>query len=132
MTIGIGVIGAGVMGAAHARTLARSVRGAHVRAVYDADARRAGEIAAEVDAVVSASSLGLIADPAVEAVIIAAPDALHEELALACLAAGKPVLCEKPLAISAEGSRRVVDAEVAVGQAADSGRLHATLRSGVS
>ncbi len=116
MTIGVGVIGAGVMGASHARMIAGGVPEASVAAVYDFDPARAGQIAAEVGARVSGSSLELIADPAVDAVIIAAPDALHEELALACLAAQKPVLCEKPLATSAEGSRRVVDAEVAVGR----------------
>lgn len=116
MTVAIGVIGAGAMGAAHARTIARGVPGARVSVVCDADFERASVIAAEVGCVVSASSLELIDDPDVEAVIIAAPDAVHEELALACLAAGKPVLCEKPLAMTAEGSRRVVDAEVAVGR----------------
>jgi myo-inositol 2-dehydrogenase / D-chiro-inositol 1-dehydrogenase len=114
--LGVGVIGAGVMGASHARMIAAGVPGARVAAVYDFDVARAGEIAAEVGAMVSGSALELIADPAVEAVIIAAPDALHEEMALACVAAQKPVLCEKPLATSAEGSRRVVDAEVAVGR----------------
>lgn len=116
MTIGIGVIGAGVMGAAHVRTLTDSVPGARVTAVYDFDLDRAADVAGAVGAATSADGQALIEDGAVEAVIIAAPDPLHEELTLACLAAGKPVLCEKPLATSAEGSRRVVDAEVAAGR----------------
>jgi myo-inositol 2-dehydrogenase/D-chiro-inositol 1-dehydrogenase len=37
----------------------------------------------------------------VEAVVVASPDATHAELALACLAAGKPLLLEKPLAATA-------------------------------
>jgi myo-inositol 2-dehydrogenase/D-chiro-inositol 1-dehydrogenase len=47
---------------------------------------------------------------------VAAPDPLHEELALACLEAGRPTLMEKPLATSVEGSRRVVEAEVRLGR----------------
>jgi myo-inositol 2-dehydrogenase/D-chiro-inositol 1-dehydrogenase len=52
----------------------------------------------------------------VDAVLIAAPDPLHEELALACLDSAKPTLCEKPLATSLDGSRRIVDAEVELGR----------------
>jgi myo-inositol 2-dehydrogenase/D-chiro-inositol 1-dehydrogenase len=45
-------------------------------------------------------------------VIVASPDATHAELSLACLAPGKPVLCEKPLASSAAEALRVVESEV--------------------
>jgi predicted dehydrogenase len=41
---------------------------------------------------------------------IAAPDPLHEELTLACAAAGKHVLCEKPMATTAAAARRMVEA----------------------
>jgi myo-inositol 2-dehydrogenase/D-chiro-inositol 1-dehydrogenase len=53
----------------------------------------------------------LIADPAVEGVVIASPADTHEALVLACLAAGKPVLCEKPLAESAAACRRLADGD---------------------
>jgi myo-inositol 2-dehydrogenase / D-chiro-inositol 1-dehydrogenase len=112
----IGVVGAGRMGAAHVETLARWVPGAEVVGVYDLDLDLAKSIAGGVGAVASSSAESLIADESVEAVLVAAPDPLHEELALACLAAGKPTLLEKPLATSVEGARRVVDAEVAVGR----------------
>ena len=58
--------------------------------------------------------LSLIGSDRIEAVIIASPDATHAELTLPCLAAGKPVLCEKPLASSATDALRVVEAEVAL------------------
>jgi myo-inositol 2-dehydrogenase / D-chiro-inositol 1-dehydrogenase len=112
----IGLIGAGAMGAAHIETLARWVPRATVVSVYDADAGRAAAVAKGAGATVASSSAALVEDPDVDAVIVAAPDPLHEELALACLAAGKQTLCEKPLATSAEGSRRVVDREVEVGR----------------
>ncbi|MGI8900593.1 MAG: Gfo/Idh/MocA family protein, partial [Nocardioides sp.] len=112
----VGVIGAGAMGAAHVETLARWVPEAQVSLVHDADRARATEVAGTVGAEVATSSDQLIGSPDVDAVLVAAPDPLHEELALACLAAGKPMLCEKPLATSVEGSRRIVEAETALGR----------------
>src|SRR5262249_41534193 len=52
----------------------------------------------------------LLADKAVEAVYIATPHPFHEKMALAAIAAGKPVLCEKPIALDAESSAKVIDA----------------------
>jgi predicted dehydrogenase len=51
-----------------------------------------------------------LADPDVEGVILATPHALHEEQALAVIAAGKNLFCEKPLTMTGEGARRVVEA----------------------
>jgi myo-inositol 2-dehydrogenase/D-chiro-inositol 1-dehydrogenase len=112
----IGVIGTGAMGAAHVETLVRWVPGARVTEVYDADQVRAKEVATSAGTLTASSAEALIGSDEVDAVLIAAPDPLHEELVLACLAAGKPTLCEKPLATSVEGSRRVVEAEVALGR----------------
>ena len=115
-TVRIGVIGAGRMGAAHVETLARWVPGAEVVSVYDLDLDRAKSIADTVGALPASSAESLITDDAVEAVVVAAPDPLHEELALACLAAGKPTLLEKPIATSLVGARNVVAEEVAAGR----------------
>ncbi|CUR60862.1 putative Inositol 2-dehydrogenase 1 [metagenome] len=112
----IGVVGAGAMGTSHVRTLGGWVPGCRVSAVYDFDAARSLSVAEEAGAVSAASASDLIKSADVDAVIVAAPDPLHEELVLECLAAGKPVLCEKPLAMGAEGSHRLVDAEVAGGR----------------
>lgn len=46
----------------------------------------------------------------VEAVLVAAPPALHEELSLECLSHGAHVLCEKPLALDQVSGRRMLDA----------------------
>jgi myo-inositol 2-dehydrogenase/D-chiro-inositol 1-dehydrogenase len=112
----IGVIGTGAMGAAHIANLARWVTGAAVTQVFDVDAERAKAVADGVSASAAPTTRALIGSDDVDAVLIAAPDPLHEELALACLAAGKPTLLEKPIATSIEGSRLVVDAEVAGGR----------------
>jgi myo-inositol 2-dehydrogenase/D-chiro-inositol 1-dehydrogenase len=66
--------------------------------------------------VVAPSAEALIGSDHVDAVVIAAPDPLHEPLALACLERGLPTLLEKPVASSVEAGRRVVDAEVAAGR----------------
>jgi myo-inositol 2-dehydrogenase/D-chiro-inositol 1-dehydrogenase len=112
MSVGVGVIGTGVMGSEHARLLRRETPGAHLAGVFDADVARAQ--AAAAGATVHSDPQSLIASDRIEAVIIASPDGTHAELTLACLAAGKPVLCEKPLAPSATEALRVVQAEVAL------------------
>jgi myo-inositol 2-dehydrogenase/D-chiro-inositol 1-dehydrogenase len=112
----VGVIGAGAMGASHVATLATSVSAAEVTRVFDMDTVRATEIASSVGARACDSSDALIADADVDAVVIASPDFTHVDLVLACLRAGKPVLCEKPLALSAEEASSVVDAEVSMGR----------------
>jgi myo-inositol 2-dehydrogenase/D-chiro-inositol 1-dehydrogenase len=98
MTVRIGIIGAGVMGTDHARTMQRSVSGANVTAVTDPVQDRAGAVAAETGARCFSSAEELIASPFVDAVLIASHDTVHAEHVRACLAEGKPVLCEKPLA----------------------------------
>ena len=60
--------------------------------------------------------LKLIQDHSVDAVLIASPDDTHADMTLACLDAGKPVLCEKPLATSAEDARKVLNAETSLGR----------------
>ena len=117
MSIGIGIIGAGVMGADHARSVATAVGGAHLAALSDADADRAARVAAETGAARRhADAIALIADPAVDAVLIASPDATHAQFVLACLKAGKPVLCEKPLAATLAEAEAIIAAETALGR----------------
>jgi myo-inositol 2-dehydrogenase/D-chiro-inositol 1-dehydrogenase len=117
MSLGIGIIGAGVMGADHARTIARHVAGAHVAALSDIDQPRAAAVGAETGATrVLTDPHAVIADPGVDAVLVASPDATHADLVLACLKAGKPVLCEKPLAATAEDCLKILAAERALGR----------------
>jgi myo-inositol 2-dehydrogenase / D-chiro-inositol 1-dehydrogenase len=117
MTVRIGIIGVGIMGADHARTFVLHVPGAAVHAIYDADAKRAKEIASECGAAtVAASPEVLINDTSVDAVLIASPDATHGELTVACIAARKPVLCEKPLAPTGKECLAVIAAETKAGK----------------
>lgn len=112
----VGVIGTGAMGAFHVRTLTESVDRAQVSAVADLDPSLAAAVAESSGARVLEDPLAVVADADVDAVLIASADATHEPLVLACLAEGKPVLCEKPLAPTAEAAQRIVAAEVEKGR----------------
>lgn len=113
MVVRVGVIGTGVMGSDHARLFATEIGGATLVAVADPDQARAQ--AAARGARVFADAYGLIADPGIDAVVIASPDPTHDGLVRACLDVGKPVLCEKPLALTADQALQIVRAERATG-----------------
>jgi myo-inositol 2-dehydrogenase / D-chiro-inositol 1-dehydrogenase len=112
----IGVIGTGSIGTDHVRRLTGRVAGARVAAVFDVDTARAAAVAATAGAVTHREAHDVIDDPAVEAVLVASPGDTHADLALACIAAGKPVLCEKPLATTSGAALKVVEAEVTYGR----------------
>lgn len=77
----------------------RALPGASISRVHARNPAKAAEFAARwaPTAVASSSLDELLNDPAVDAVYIATPHAQHGEAIRACLLAGKPVLCEKPL-----------------------------------
>ncbi|HMM96941.1 Gfo/Idh/MocA family oxidoreductase [Phycicoccus sp.] len=108
----VGVVGVGIMGTDHAERLASRIAGARLVAVADPDRVRATALADRLGTEVLADPLALVASPDVDAVVLASPGFAHEEQVLACLAARKPVLCEKPLTMDDESSLRVVRAEV--------------------
>ena len=105
------------MGADHARIIATQVPGAVLQVVCDADAARASAIAAETGAKRSDTDpKAVIAAADVDAVLVASPDATHGTLTIASIAAGKPVLCEKPLAPATAECLAVMEAEVKAGR----------------
>lgn len=116
MTLRVGVIGVGRIGAAHARDLATGVAGATVSAVYDVDATRAAFLAQELGARALATPADLVASADVDAVVVASPDALHPEHVRLCLAQDTPVLCEKPLAPVVADALAIVETEAALGR----------------
>lgn len=116
-TVRIGVIGTGGMGGRHINNLAREVAAANVVALMDVDEARLQEVAAACGASHTfTDAQALIEHPDVEAVLIASPDRFHAEQACACIAVGKPVLCEKPLGTTAAEALQVVETEVASGR----------------
>ena len=116
MTIRVGVIGTGNIGTSHARDLATRVSGSTVSVLYDFDQDRAAALADELGATAVPTFQDVIDSDDVDAVLIASPDDFHAEQALAALAAGRQILCEKPLAPVEADALRVIDAEVALGR----------------
>lgn len=116
MPVRVGIIGVGVMGAEHARLLSQEVSGAEVAMVFDVDAQRAAAVAAASGAGVHDDPMVLIKDDQVDVVLVASSDQTHEPFVLAAIAAGKPVLCEKPLASDLDGCARILDSEAEIGR----------------
>lgn len=89
---------------------AAASRNGAVVAIASRDGVRAREVAERLGiARAHASYEALLADPSVDAIYNALPNALHAEWTLLAAAAGKPVLCEKPLAATSDEARAVVD-----------------------
>jgi myo-inositol 2-dehydrogenase/D-chiro-inositol 1-dehydrogenase len=105
---GIALLGAGRMGQVHASAI--TAAGARVATIFDT-AREAGEaLAARTGARLAQTAADAMADASVDAVVIATSSDTHVELVLAAVEAGKPVLCEKPLASSFAATRRCLAA----------------------
>ena len=115
MTLRIGVIGTGMIGQDHIRRLTSVLSGAQITAVSDIDRDRAAA-AAPQGAQVFDTPQALIRSDAVQAVVICSWGPAHEEQLLDCIAAGKPVFCEKPLVTSEQAALRVMQAEVSHGK----------------
>lgn len=111
MRYGVGVIGAGPGSASlHVPTLAR-VAEFSLRHVSDGGSGRARAIAESRGACYSVGIEEILAAPDVDVVVISSPPHLHARHVLAAIAAGKrAILCEKPLAVSAEQAHEVIEA----------------------
>ena len=114
----IGIIGCGGIGQEHARRLHHTLQGARVVALNDINrpATEAFNVAAGLGAKVYDHYQDVIQAADVDALLIASWGPAHEEQVLACIDAGKPVFCEKPLATTAAGALRIVEAEVRAGR----------------
>ena len=111
MTVRIGMIGPGGMGQAHIDRIHTVIAGGRVVAVSDVDEVRAKEVAGRIGATAFPDSASLISSDDVDAVMICSYGPAHEVDVLACIAAGKPVLCEKPLTPTAAAALRIMEAE---------------------
>jgi myo-inositol 2-dehydrogenase / D-chiro-inositol 1-dehydrogenase len=109
--LGVALIGSGRMGSYHGETVSRRLPGARLVAVADPAPGAADKLATALDAdraYTDAAQLWI--DPAVDAVVIAAPARFHADLVVAAARAGRSVFCEKPMALSLADADRAIDA----------------------
>lgn len=95
-----GIIGTGSIGQLHAHAI-RAIPGAALHSVHHPDPAKAAEISTRFGVPCVSSLQQFLADPALEIVTIGTPSGAHLDPAVAALRAGKHVICEKPLEITA-------------------------------
>ncbi|MEY9775404.1 Gfo/Idh/MocA family oxidoreductase [Arthrobacter sp. MW3 TE3886] len=116
LPVRIGLIGSGWMGAFHAESIARRVPGAVLAAIADPNLESAGALADALGTTkVTADAADLLADPAIDAVVIASPARFHSSLIGQAAAAGKHVFCEKPAGQGLQELGAALDAVAAAG-----------------
>jgi predicted dehydrogenase len=110
----VAIAGTGFIGAVHARSA--RLAGARLVGVAASTPERAAQAASELHAERAfASAEELVGAEGVDVLHICTPNHLHLPLAEAALAAGKHVICEKPLALDADGALRLTQAAAATG-----------------
>ncbi len=108
MALSLGIIGAGSIGTVHATTARRL--GIPVRLVWDVEPSKGRALAAAIPGLRAVPGLdALLADPSVDAVVVATPNDCHAEIAIRALRAGKHVLLEKPMATSVAECDRIIE-----------------------
>lgn len=99
--LGVGVIGVGEMGRRHAENMRRQVPEARLIAIADVSAQRVKQVADELEIEHAYSSIEeMLERKDIDAVLIATPDKFHAAGIKAAAAAGKDILCEKPIALT--------------------------------
>ena len=113
----IGVVGAGAIAQLTHLPLLSRMRGAKLVAVCDNDRAKARALADRFDIDDTYIDIeDLLESGDLQAVVVATPNHLHEPHVLSALAAGLDVLCERPLAMSARGVERIVNAAARAGR----------------
>lgn len=109
--IRVGLIGAGGIGSFHGESLAQRVPGATLAAVADPAPGVAERVAASLGCPqVTLEPAELLADPSIQAVVIAAPPSVHADLIEAASGASKAVFCEKPMGLTLADADRAIEA----------------------
>lgn len=109
--VSVGLIGAGRIGSFHAETVARRLTNATLVAIADPAPGAAAKLADKLDCPLAYSDVAeMIANPEIEAVIIASPARFHTNLAVEAANAGKAVFCEKPMALTLADADRAIEA----------------------
>jgi len=109
--LGVGVLGVGEMGRRHAENLRRQVPEAELVAIADVDHARARRVASELEVQHAFGSFeDMLGRKDIHAVLIATPDKFHAQCIRTAAAAGKDILCEKPIALTLEDAASALKA----------------------
>jgi myo-inositol 2-dehydrogenase / D-chiro-inositol 1-dehydrogenase len=112
----VGVIGAGAIGRLHSENLAMGIAGTRLSGIADVNASAAQNLASRLGVTKVFTDYGqLLADPEIDAVVVATPPFLKKEITLAAAEMKKHVFCEKPMTLSLE------EAEVMIASVKNSG-----------
>ncbi|MCL2874421.1 MAG: Gfo/Idh/MocA family oxidoreductase [Defluviitaleaceae bacterium] len=104
----VGIIGFGGMGHYHFLSMSNYSK-TKVKGIFDIDPKR-NEFAKSLGLTAYTSSDALFADPEIDIVIIASTNDVHKEHSINSLAAGKHVICEKPVTITSSDLQEIIDA----------------------
>lgn len=118
--LSVAIVGAGGIGRIRAKSILESKRG-HVSCVADVDWGRANELATLSSALATVDWHEVVSNREVDAVVVSTPTKFHAEIAIGALQAGKHVLCEKPLARTADEADQIVEAARLAGRVLKTG-----------
>lgn len=110
----VGLIGCGFMGSMHANCY-KNIEGVRLVALADLRSEKAKELAKGTDAAIFSDGMDLIAEADVDIIDICLPTYLHAEYALAAMDKAKYVFVEKPVALTVEEGRRLIEKSKATG-----------------
>lgn len=111
----IGIIGTGMIARIHAQAVS-AIAGATLHSVYNHRLPKARAMAAEYDIPAFDDLAAFLADPELDLVTVCTPSGAHFDPAMAALAAGKHVICEKPLEVTTARVDAMIAAAVAAGK----------------
>lgn len=107
--VGVAVVGAGYWGPNLIRNMSEAP-GAELRAICDQDEKRLKDVGRRYPGVSLVTNFeALLADPKISAIVLATPASAHAAMGIRAMEAGKDVLVEKPLAVSGDECRRLID-----------------------
>jgi inositol 2-dehydrogenase len=114
--LGIGVLGVGAMGKRHAENIRRLVPEARLIAVADVAADQARQVATELEIEHGFATFeDMLERKDIDCIVIATPDKFHAQAIRTAAAAGKQILCEKPLALSLADAHAALEAVAKAG-----------------
>ncbi|MBP3360481.1 MAG: Gfo/Idh/MocA family oxidoreductase [Clostridia bacterium] len=110
----IGIIGYGGM-AGHHHDILKNYDRAYIKGVFDVNPERL-KVAEKQGLTAYSSKEELLSDPEIDLVLIAATNEVHMPLAIEAMAAGKNVICEKPVTVTSEELQKIMDASEKYGK----------------